>query len=160
MTRIVTGTIRTPSGDPWPDFQLVFRLTPSTSTLEATYPEQGVTVTTSPDGTFAQELVEELEYRVELTSAFVHRGTAIQYPPGSSFTIVVPEGEGPISLEAVRALGHPVPPSTPELLDSVVAAIEARLIPAGGVTGQALVKASDDGYALMWGTADAHYSGG
>ena len=36
----------------------------------------------------------------------------------------------------------------------------ARLIPAGGVTGQALVKAADGDYALTWGTSDAHYSEG
>lgn len=50
------------------------------------------------------------------------------------------------------------PSPEPTILDALVAEVEARLIPPGGTTGQALVKAGDGDYALAWGTADAHYS--
>lgn len=158
MIRTLTGTIRTPTGEPWPDFDVQFTVKPSVTTLAASYPEETVTVTTGEDGTFAVELATGIPYQVGLASIFVARGRGTQYPPGSLFQIVVPEGEGPISLEAIRALGHPVPAPQPDIVDAVVAAVAARLIPPGGKPGDALVKASGGDYALTWGTANAHYS--
>lgn len=158
MSRTVTGTVRTPTGEPWPRFEVQFTVKPSVSTLAASYPEETVTATTEDDGTFAVELATGIPYQVGLASIFVARGRSMQYPPGSLFQIVVPEGEGPISLEAIRALGSPIPPPQPDIVEAVVAAVAARLVPPGGKPGDALVKADDGDYALTWGTANAHYS--
>lgn len=158
MTRTVTGTIRTPTGEPWPDFRVTFRVLPATFTTAATYPLASEQVATDTDGTFEVQLETGIQYEIQLGSGIrlAHRSAG---PTDMTvFRVVVPEGEGPISLEAVRALGTPIPPPDPTILDAVIAAVEARLIPAGGLPGQALVKSAEGDYALTWGTADAHYS--
>lgn len=156
--RTLTGTIRRATGEPWENFQIDFAVQPTAHTLAATFPAATTTVTTDADGAFAVDLEANVQYVVALTTAFTRLGSVTQRPDGTVFKIVVPEGEGPISLEAIRALGSPVPPPEPDIVDAVVAAVAARLIPPGGQPGDALVKASGGDYALTWGTANAHYS--
>lgn len=157
-TRTVTGVIRKATGEPWPAFTLTFTLTPSTSTMEASYPHDELTATTGVDGAFTVDLVTNVRYRVELTTLIdaseVHRSQL----PGAVFSIVVPDGEDAISMERLRLPDWEALPVPSDLLDAVVELLAARLIPAGGLPGQALVKADEGDYALTWGTADAHYS--
>lgn len=102
-TRELTGTVHTPEGLPWEDFQINFTLTPAATTVHATLPSATATAVTGPDGTFALDLEVDVAYRVTLYTALVRSGSSTQYPPGAQFGIVVPAGDGPISLEAVRA---------------------------------------------------------
>ena len=115
--RPVTGTIRTPTGEPWPEFTLDFTVTPSAYTLDAQYPYKSHEVTTGPDGTFSVDLVTGISYEVALTTAFDTTRSGTRYPPGTRFIVTVPEGEGPISLEELRALNEP--PRTPGIIDIV-----------------------------------------
>lgn len=159
-TRSVTGVIRKATGDPWPAFTVTFVLTPSTATLEASYPHDELTSVTDAAGAFSAELVTNVRYRVELTTLIETEGVHPSQLPGAVYSIIVPDGDGPISLERLRMPDWEAYPVPQDVLDAVVAAVEARLIPPGGVTGQALVKAAAGDYALTWGTADAHFSEG
>ena len=158
--RTVTGTIRRATGDPWEDFTVTFTLTPSTSTLEASYPHDALTAVTDVDGAFSVDLVTDVRYQVALTTLLDTanpRGADLR---GALYSIVVPNGDGAIALERLRLPERPDLPIPRDLLDAVIESVAARLIPPGGVTGQALVKAADGDYSLAWGTADAHYSEG
>lgn len=157
-TRTVTGTIRRSTGDPWPDFTVTFTLTPTTSTLEASYPHDELSATSDAMGAISVALVTNVRYRVTMTTLVETAGVHPSQLPGAVYSIIVPDGDDPISLERLRMPDWEAYPVPQDVLDAVVAAVEARLIPPGGVTGQALVKSAEGDYALMWGTADAHYS--
>lgn len=120
--RTVTGTIRTPTGDPWDAFTVTFRLTPSTATLEGSYPEDEITATSDATGAIAVELVTGVRYEVAFTTLIEEAGRAL---PGSRFSVVVPEGETPVALETLRAAG--VIPPTPTVLDVVTATVQGEL---------------------------------
>lgn len=102
-TRIVTGLIADPHGEPWPGFAIDFVVKPGTVTATETLPAASVSVTTGEDGAFATELVVGINYEVRLTGAFTGSPSATVYPAGTVFDIVVPDGDDPISLSAIRA---------------------------------------------------------
>jgi hypothetical protein len=157
MTRMVFDTILDPSGVPIEGFPVTFTVKPSTSTLDATYPQVTITVETDADGAYEVELATGVRYEVGLSGSFIPRGVSSEKPQGSVFHIVVPDGDGPISMGAIRALGYPIPPADPDIVQAVVAAVLARLIPAGGLAGQVLTKSSDDNYDVTWQTPRTGY---
>lgn len=123
-TRIVTGLIRAPNGEPWPQFTLAFTVSPSTYRPDAHYPHQTVRVTTEEDGTFEAELVTNVRYLLDLESAFVRRGSSTGYPGESkNIPLVVPDGDGPISLEELRGLDgiDPDVPDVKALIEQIIA---------------------------------------
>ncbi|MGB3329256.1 MAG: hypothetical protein WBA46_09905, partial [Thermomicrobiales bacterium] len=114
-TRTVTGTIRTPSGDPWTSFPIDFELSPSTYTTDGTYPTKKVSVTTGADGTFSVVLTTGVLYEVSYPEVFIRRGASTQKPKGSTYAIVVPEGVGAITLETLQTVSN-APAPTPSVL--------------------------------------------
>lgn len=95
-TCTVTGTIHRSDDTPWFAARIGFSLVSGTSTMEVTYPEDGL-VTTAADGTFAVELTSGLDtpYRCTL-------------PDGDSFLFELPSGSpDPVSIEVLRATYAP-----------------------------------------------------
>lgn len=117
-TRTVTGTIHQPTGEPWEGFEVTFLLSPSATTTHATLPQSSATATTDANGQFSIDLESGVSYNVSLTGAFITNGRSVLYPIGTTFTIVVPDGTTPISLEVIRA-SEITPPSDPTLVDFV-----------------------------------------
>jgi hypothetical protein len=122
-TRTVTGTVLKPSGDPWAGFVVQFTLTPATATEAATLPTETISVGTEADGTFSVELVTRVQYEVRLTNSFDVGRSSTVYPAGTIFKVVVPDGEGPVSLETLRAASTPAPgtPNVLTLIDPITA---------------------------------------
>ena len=185
--RTVIGTIRTPQGDPWPGFPVAFDTQRTTVTAQATLPGTAVagrpvatntvTVLTDADGAFSVTLEVNVPITVTLAGALVKQGTSTLYPRDVSFPIVVPEGDGPISLSTIRAseIPDPADPTLPNLVATVqgdFAALHAGLpaqiveaiASAGTVTDAAAQAAQDALYALTAGIDGGHpsttYDGG
>jgi len=128
-TRQVVGAIVKPSGAPWAGFTVAFRLTPTAYTLDASYPEDVVSTATIDDGSFVATLVTGVQYTVSYPDIFVRNGSSTQYPRGSSFAVVVPEGIGAVTLGALQAAANvPVaPPSVLTLIDTAVDPLAASI---------------------------------
>jgi lysophospholipase L1-like esterase len=110
-TRVVTGTILDPLGNPWKDFPIVFTLTPSTYTDDATLPTKAVRVYTDELGQFTTELITGVEYQVLYSS--ISRTSKDQ----TLYTIVVPSGNTPITLQELQVGSFT--PNTPDILSLV-----------------------------------------
>jgi hypothetical protein len=123
--RTVTGTIHRPSSEPWAGFIIAFTLTPSATTAHATLPYGTIRTVTGPDGTFTAELEVNATYEVTLEGALDRRGSSTTYPAGTQFSIVVPEGDTPISLETLRA--GAISPQVDATLTNAVAQIESEI---------------------------------
>ena len=147
--RQVTDTIHKPDGSPWPEFAIGFDVPKTAATTHATLPGTSVGASTTAhtiitqtnaSGEFAVDLEVDVTIRVTMLGALVTAGTSTRYPGESQFLIVVPDGDTPITLHDIIAANNT--PVTPTLL--------GRVLPEGGTTGQALVKASGYDYDAEW----------
>lgn len=127
-TRLVTGTILTPDGEPWDDFTVAFTLAPSTYGSDATYPERRVSVQTDAAGEFSVPLATNVRYDVAYPDLVVTAGARSITPKGSTFAVVVPEGEGAIRLEALQAsVLAPAPPNVLGVVAGMIDPLAARV---------------------------------
>lgn len=113
--RTVYHTIHDPTGQPWPGFTLHFLLTPTAVVPHATLPEQTANIVTDSDGYFEVELETGVRYELTMYSALVKQGAVTNYGNRNVITLVVPHGEGPISLPTVLAL-NTEPDGDPDLI--------------------------------------------
>lgn len=121
-TRTLTGIIHKPTGEPWAGFALRITLTPAIPTAHAMLPSHALTIATDNTGTYAVDLEVNATYLVEEIGSYNQQsGSATRYPTGSRYTIVMPDGETPVSLEMLRASEIVIPPG--QALPDVVQAI-------------------------------------
>lgn len=128
-TRQVVGQIVKPDGASWAGFNVEFTLTPTAYALDEAYPETAVSTMTDVTGSFAATLVTGVQYVVSYPDIFGRTGSSTQYPRGSSFAVVVPEGIGAVTLGALQAAANiPVaPPSVLTLIDAAVDPLAASI---------------------------------
>lgn len=88
-TRIVTCTIHTPNGQPWPGFAVQYTVSPSQHTDTSHFPSRAVNVLTDNNGVAAATLATGIQYRVALGES-------------APFTVTITPGSEPLALESLR----------------------------------------------------------
>lgn len=160
--RTVVGIMHRPDGSVWPDYQINFTLAPTANAGHAILPHATMIATTDVDGAFTVTL----EVGVPIIVDFY---TSTATPNGASYvksplrTIVVPEGDTPISLMELFAQDNqPVPPSLTDIVieqltpilegETGTAALEAHI---GNTTNPHNVTSAQVGLGSVDNTSDA-----
>lgn len=114
--RTVTGIMHRPNGTVWPDYQINFTLAPTANAGHAILPYATVNATTDQDGAFSVPLEAGVPIIVDFyTSTKTRNGASFVKSPLE--TIVVPEGDTPITLmELMTQNNRPGPQSLADMV--------------------------------------------
>lgn len=160
--RTVTGIMHRPDGSVWPDYQINFTLAPTANAGHAILPHATMIATTDVDGAFTVTLEVGVPIIVEFyTSTATPNGAS--YVKSPLRTIVVPEGDTPISLMELFAQDNqPVPPSLTDIVieqltpilegETGTAALEAHI---GNTANPHNVTSAQVGLGAVDNTSDA-----
>lgn len=100
-TRTLYGITLSPDGSPWPiGGEHTAQLKNLSYTAAGTFPTAPITTTNDAQGAWEMDLWCNAE-------GFKPSKYSLTYPNGDTETFILPAGEGPISIEEIRALGAP-----------------------------------------------------